>query len=103
MAAFDLQLPTLELVPPVVLPARSPRSGRVVASAWYAGAGPLRARHDRGAVCHPIFPWPHYRQKLDALEHLANICMMKAGGGYWSPRPYLRFKVFAGEPGLGKL
>jgi hypothetical protein len=29
-------------------------------------------------------------QRLDALKHLANICVIKAGGGYWSPQPCLR-------------
>jgi hypothetical protein len=29
--------------------------------------------------------------KLDALKHLRNICVIKAGGRYWSPRPGLKF------------
>jgi hypothetical protein len=29
--------------------------------------------------------------KLDGLLHLANICTKKAGGGYWTPQPYLKF------------
>jgi hypothetical protein len=31
-------------------------------------------------------------ERADALKHLANICTIKAGGRYWSPRPYLKFK-----------
>jgi hypothetical protein len=33
-------------------------------------------------------------QRLDALKHLANICMLKANRralAYWQPRPYLKF------------
>jgi hypothetical protein len=41
-----------------------------------------------------VFEYFHGRtidQKLDALKHLANICVIKTGDGYWSPRPNLKF------------
>jgi hypothetical protein len=31
-------------------------------------------------------------ERVDALKHLVNICAIKAGGRYWSPRPYLKFQ-----------
>jgi hypothetical protein len=43
-----------------------------------------------------VFEYHHARtseQKLDALQHLVNICLMKVNrvGAFWLPRPALRF------------
>ena len=91
MAAFDLQLPTPEFAPPVSFPPEVREADEL----WPLPGTPEPDLHARGmteARC--VVQFFHARttdEKLDALKHLANICVMKAGGGYWSPRPYLRF------------
>jgi hypothetical protein len=52
----------------------------------------LQKRGMTEAMC--VIQYFHGRttdERLDGLLHLANICTKKAGGGYWSPQPYLKF------------
>jgi hypothetical protein len=93
LLGFDVQLPSVPLVPlGVLFPLPEVRRADEL---WPAPGTPepnLQARGLTEARC--VIEFFHGRtpeDKLDALKHLANICVKKAGGGYWSPQPYLKF------------
>jgi hypothetical protein len=92
VAAFDFQLQSLDPVPPVVnfLP-----EVREADELWPLSGTPEPNLHARGmteARCVvQYFYGPTMDKKLDGLVHLANICVMKAGEGYWNPQPHLKF------------
>lgn len=90
MAGFSVQIP--EFAPPAVL---LPPEVREAGKLWPPFGTPEPNLYVRGmteALC--VIQYFHGRttsEKLDALKHLANICVIKVGGGYWSPQPYLKF------------
>lgn len=91
MAAFDFQLPVLA-PPPVVFLSPEVRKADEL---WPLPGTPEAKLYARGmteARCVvEYFYGATNAKKLDGLLHLANICTQKAGGGYWSPRPYVKF------------
>lgn len=90
MAGFDVQLP--DLAPPAVM---FPPEVREADELWPPPGTPepdLNARGMTEARCVvEYFHGATTAKKLDGLVHLANICVKKAGGGYWSPQPYVKF------------
>jgi len=91
VAASSALIPPLELVQRVSFPP----GVRTVGELWPLPGTPepnLLARGMTEARC--VIQYFHGSttdRRLDGLQHLANICVKKAGGGYWSPRPYLKF------------
>ena len=89
MAVSDLTLPSIPpgvLFPPV----------RIADQLWPPPGMPAPNLYKRGMTEAREVIRFYYgdttTDKLDALKHLANIATLKAGGRYWSPRPYLKFK-----------
>jgi hypothetical protein len=90
LAGFNVQIP--EFTPPAVMFLPEVRKADEL---WPPRGTPEPNLHARGmteARC--VIQYFHGRttdEKLDALQHLASICVLKAGGGYWSPHPYVKF------------
>jgi hypothetical protein len=88
VAASDLQL-----APPAAFPLIEVR----IADNIWPPPGPEPNLHARGMTeARRVIDYFHGRtvaERLDALQHLANICTLKAGKSYWSPAPFLRFEA----------
>jgi hypothetical protein len=91
VATFNIQLPEIAPPPVVFLPPEVRKADEL----WPLAGTPepdLRSRGMTEALCVvEYFYGSTTAKKLDGLLHLANICTKKVGGGYWSPRPYLKF------------